>query len=308
MATEDEPDATPDAAAGSTSPTENQPDTRLSPLFEVLDELIVAAEESAASSSQSDDYLVDFDSNVLVRGIKGLKSARILIRAGQWEYSTAVARQIFELLINMEYLYSLANREAAVKRYSWFGFLQFFLSEQRRFDFMQERSPGKTPSDWENSVRSTLDAHFDEFKLAPRADGTPRWRSNWSGKTAKALAELSSDPMRAKQYDLLFSTWSEQTHATPSIFTSDLFDRYEEEVLGEAMTEVTRLLPSSFSLIGGQGRREAHTLSMVIVLFTQLWRILPNAPRPIEDEAENRLKKVKEFMARRVLHPLPIAD
>ncbi|WSA79402.1 DUF5677 domain-containing protein [Streptomyces sp. NBC_01799] len=308
MGTSDERDATHDAApGGATEWASIAPDARLQPLFEIVGEVIAAAELAAEAATEKTEN-VHFDVYVLERGIKALKSARLLVGAGHWENASAVARQLFELLVNMEHLGSFADREKAQSLYSGFGFVQFFLAELRRMEF--EKEHGRPPSSrWESAVREALDKFFNDFKLTPRADGSIRWRPSWSGKTTRALAELSLDPMREHQYELLFSAWSEQTHATPGVFATDLFDRYEVEVSAEALAKAEGVPPGRFPLLTGADRKAAQTLSMTITLFIQLWQQLPNVPQSSVEEINSRLGRVRMFMARKVFRPsLPIAE
>jgi hypothetical protein len=309
MTSSEEPDvAGSDPSVGAPEETDAAPDSRLQPLFDLAHDVAASSEEAVAAAAETEDYGTRFDSYVLERGIKGLKSAQLLISSGYWEHATAVARQLFEMLVNMEHLATSADRESALKLYNSFGLLQFFLAEMRRIDY--EKDHGR-PADtrWESSVKDALSRYFDHFKLPPRSDGKPRWRSSWSGKTTRALAESSTDPMRALQYELLFTAWSEQTHATPGVFTTELFDRFEEEVAAEAFAEIEEALRPSVALLTGVGRREAQTLAMTIVLFLQLWQRLPGVVPPRAEDVDSWLSRVRKFMALRVIRPrLPIAD
>ncbi|MER6531290.1 DUF5677 domain-containing protein [Streptomyces sp. NPDC001508] len=279
------------------------PDARMRPLFDVVDEVIVAAEQAVEAVADTEDHFVRSDSYVLARGINGVKSARLLISAGHWEHATALARQLFELLVNMEHFGSFGDRVEAQKLYTGFGLLQFFLAEFRRIEFEKGRGrPGGSP--WELSVKDYLENHCAEFKLPPRADGVVRWRSSWSGKTIRALAESSPDPMRVPQYELLFSAWSEQTHATPGVFANDLFLQYEEEVIAEALAEIEGIPPEFIPPIGGAARREVQTLSMATVLFMQLWQQLPNVNQP-GSRWPDWLERIKDFAGGK---GLPIAE
>lgn len=295
MATSEEHDAVRGAARGDTPGWAMiTPDVRMQPLFDVVGEVIVAAEQAAEAMTETKDHLVRSDSYVLTRGIKSLKSARLLVSAGHWEHATAVARQLFELLVNMEHFATFASREEAQQLHNGFGLLQFFLAELRRIEFEKKRGRA-ADTRWELSVRDFLDNHCTEFRLPPRADGTKRWRTSWSGKTTRALAESSPNPMRVTQYELLFSAWSEQTHATPGVFASDLFLQYEEEVIAEAFEEIDGVSPESLPLISGVVRREAQTLSMAIALFMQLWEQLPHVPQPEPERSRHWLEAIRAF-------------
>ncbi|MFE1781379.1 DUF5677 domain-containing protein [Streptomyces sp. NPDC059506] len=293
MATSDERDAT-DASCANRASTGQVPKTH--PIFEMAGEVISAAGLAAEPAAESADHLVHFDAHVLKRGIKGLEAARLLIGAGYWEYATSVARQLFELLVNMEYLGSFADRKKACRIHSGFGLFQFFLAESRRIEF--EIGRGRPAgSSWETSVKDFLDNHCADFRLTPRPDGSARWRTSWSGKTTRALAEASPDPMRVSQYELLFSTWSEQTHATPGVFVTDLFVRYEDEIIDEALAEVDGVPPEVLRAITGVGRREVQTLSMTNLLFLQLWQQLPNVRQPSSDEFSRWQATIKRHAA-----------
>ena len=279
------------------------PDARMQPLFDVVDEVVVAAEQTVGAVAEAEDHFVRCDSYVLARAINGVKSARLLIGAGHWEHATALARQLFELLVNMEHLGSFADRAEAQKLYNRFGFFQFFLAEFRRIEF--EKGRGRSVgTPWELGVKDHLENHCAEFKLPSRADGVVRWRSNWSGKTIRALAESSPDPMRVPQYELLFSAWSEQTHATPGVFAGDLFLKYEEEVIAEALAEIEGISPELLPPIGGAARRGVQTLSMATVLFVQLWQQLPNVTQP-GSRGLGWLERIKAFAGEK---GLPIAE
>jgi hypothetical protein len=79
----------------------------------------------------------------------------------------------------------------------------------------------------------------------------------------RRLAELSSHRLRKKQYELLFSSWSEQVHAAPGALLDDLFRR-EIDVAKIVRDDVTR---------------SAEALSMGVTLFLELAMLLPNLPQ-----------------------------
>ncbi len=249
------------------------------PLLGVADEVISAAEQASKSSAGAEEYSVLFDKSVLKRGIKGLDSVRLLIDAGHWEYATSATRQLFELLVNMEHLGSFADRDEALRIYNGFGLMQYFLAESLRIEFEKKRGR-PTGSSWELSVRNFLDNNCAHFKLPPRADGTVRWRKSWSGKTTRALAELSPDPMRVPQYELLFSTWSEQTHATPGAFATGLFIEYEDEIIAEALSKIDRIPLEISQVLAGARLRQVQTLGVTTLFFLQIWHQLPKVPQP----------------------------
>jgi hypothetical protein len=199
-----------------------------------------------------------FDLNVLVRANNLLKASRTLLADGHWEVAASAARQLFELLVNMEYLTSQADPEKERLRYAKFGLLQYAQSRLREMDYI--RATGRpVEEDQETFIRDLLAGKaFEEFRAR---DG--RWKSSWSGKSTKALAELSQEPMRIKQYDQAFVTWSEETHAAPIALLEGMLPRAEE---GWVERQIAK-----------DDRETGQMILMLVTLFLELWRILPGA-------------------------------
>ncbi|MFB8381056.1 DUF5677 domain-containing protein [Streptomyces rubiginosohelvolus] len=308
MSPKTDPKGAHDADAGGTSEPELETsDTMLAPLYDIADEVLAAA-DLAGRAEHEDTSSYSFDAHILERGRRGLQSAVLLTKAGYWENCSAVTRQIFELLVNIEHLNSFPNRDEAQGLYTRFGIFQYFLAESKRLSFEKER--GRPPNTrWENTVTDFLDGHCSAYKLPPRKDGTQHWQTHWSGRTTRALARSSPDPLRERQYELLFSAWSEQAHAAPGVFATGLFDLYEQEVWEEELAKVKGKLPENFPLLTGGDRRAAQTLGMGIVLFLQLRQQLPGVPQSTTEEIREFQNGVRKFMARKTSRPhLPIAD
>ncbi|WP_406078300.1 DUF5677 domain-containing protein [[Kitasatospora] papulosa] len=247
-------------------------------LLSVANKVLDAAEQASEQSATAKDYDTKFDMRILLRGTKSLDAVRLLINAGHWEYATSIARQLFELLVNIEHLNSLPDRSAAQDKYTGFGFVQFFLSESRRIEFDKQRGrPGAT--DWELAVTDFL-SKSSQFQFPPRADGTVRWQKSWSGKTTRALAESSPDPLRAAQYELLFSAWSEQTHAAPGSFTTSLFVAFEDQIIADEFPVGENVTFEKSRPLAGAGLRSAQTIGIATLFLLQLWHQLPNIRHP----------------------------
>lgn len=271
------------------------PRIRMADLFEVLDDLIDTSETSISASKGSDVPGEKFEYDILARGMLGLKSARLLLEAGFWEYATPIARQLFELLVNIEHVNSFGDHAMAVRRYNNFAILQYFLSEIRRIDY--EESKGSSAGvEFRTSIAGMVD-RFDEFRAQSKPDGTPRWRSSWSGKNTRTLAELSPNPARISQYELLFSAWSEQAHGSPSVFFGALWQALDDEEYYHPF------------FLRGTDHKIAQTLGMSIILFTQLWAELPILSKVSPKEFDSWTTPVEEFMRRRMVGaPLPISE
>jgi hypothetical protein len=104
------------------------PKTRLKSLLQLLVEIPAAAEQAMITATMPEDEtgkrLLMFDASVLVRASNALKVIRLLCEQAHWEFAAASVRQLFELVLNTEYLATQPDREAAIFRYSKYGLLQ----------------------------------------------------------------------------------------------------------------------------------------------------------------------------------------
>src|SRR5262245_8520508 len=111
-----------------------QPD-RLPKTFRVMHEVAHAADTSFGGSSIPVAPLSRFDISVFLRGANALKAARLLLTESFWETAAAAVRQIFELVVNVEYVRAQSDQQAAVFRFAKFGLLQEALAMQRRIHY-----------------------------------------------------------------------------------------------------------------------------------------------------------------------------
>ncbi|WTW96870.1 DUF5677 domain-containing protein [Streptomycetaceae bacterium NBC_01309] len=248
----------------------------------MLEDLIQAGEHACMTTPDSGDPLRRFDAEMLNRGVNSAKSVQLLIEQAHWETASAVVRQLFELLVNMEYVSAQDDRGAAVLKYCKFGLLQNVLARQRRATY--DVATGR-PVD--AAYRSLVDQlltgdAFDEFRAAPKADGSVRWRDSWSGHKTRYLAEQSVSPMRMHQYELLYTLWSEQAHAAPGAFINDLFRDTGPEWVEDAVRENdTKIL---------------ETIAMTATLFCDLWKNLPGVPEVDPQRALSWTSRLMEQM------------
>ncbi|MFJ9692667.1 DUF5677 domain-containing protein [Kitasatospora sp. NPDC101183] len=239
------------------------PKTRLRPAFKILEDVAAAGDRAAMATPGADDPVVRFDAEILIRGVNGLKSVRLLLEHGHWENAVAVTRQLFELLVNMEYLGTLGDRRQATLKYCRFGVLQLIDSKLREARY-NEKTGRPFDAEWVSKLELLRGNSFSDFQGKPKADGKVHFWQTWTGKKTKALAELSSSAMRAQQYDHLYSEWSEQTHATPSSLLDNIFRGADTDWVEEA--------------IATDDRKTVETIMMTVVLFMELWGELPNVP------------------------------
>jgi hypothetical protein len=238
------------------------PKTRLKSLFALLHDVITSSDRTLLGMEDADQPLVRFDVAMLQRGINTLKAVRLLTEHGHWEFAASATRQLYELVINMEYLATEADREEATFLYAKFGLLQAVQAQHREVIYNQRT--GRPIDEQRLAVlESMLEHTFPEFR-DERRDGSVKWPRNWSGKSTRELAEVSTNRMRTSQYEQLFTIWSEQTHAAPGALFDSLAQRAGQNWIEQ--------------VIARDDVRIAEMVTVAISLFLELWHMLPNAP------------------------------
>lgn len=230
-----------------------------------------SADKALLTTRNVGDQLVRFDVGILVRAINAVKSVRLLLEQAHWEFAAAAVRQLFELTVNMEYLADQPDRKQATFRYAKYGLLQMVRHEHQTA--LYNLKTGRPVDAGRLAVLESLLAHsFPEFRKKDRADGSPNWATSWCDRTTRNLAESSTEALRIDQYQMLFSTWSEQTHASPGALLDNFFHSGGEDW-------VEGVIASDDARIGEIG-------TMAIVLFLQLWTLLPHGPTLDATKAE----------------------
>jgi hypothetical protein len=240
---------------------------RLPETFRVMLEVARAADTPFEGQGIEATPLARLDVSIFMRGVNALKSTRLLLTESQWEFAAGIVRQLFELVVNVEYLRAQDDQEAAATRYAAFGRLQEIRSQQAELGY-RERTNRPVDEHRVTELESVLEqGWFDDFRTHTKK-GEVRWATSWSGLTTKALAEQSPNPLRVHQYKQLFSTWSEQAHGTPGALAPDLLGprigRTVELALTEDESEVSQIAV------------------MAVVLFIELWKLLPAIPQADE--------------------------
>ena len=228
------------------------PKRRLARTFSTLKDASAAGDSLLGEPLVPRQPLSIFDRGVLIRGVNALKSAHLLLEAMHWEFAAAPARQLFELLVNMEHLNVQDDREQSAIRYTKFGLLQ-------TADY--ERQTGRPVNEARVATLERMrDSGYEEFRVVKGQ----RSASSWSGKSTRELAEASpKQPLRKSQYHLLFVAWSEQVHAAPATLLGGFFPPNVENIDQLIAEDLTRV---------------AETGAMCVTLFTELWRQLPTLP------------------------------
>jgi hypothetical protein len=146
------------------------PKTRLKSLFALLHDVITSADRALLGTENADQPLVRFDVAMLQRGINTLKAVRLLTEHGHWEFAASATRQLYELVVNMEYLATEADREEATLLYAKFGLLQAVQAQHREVIYNQ--STGRPIDEQRLAVlESMLEHTFPEFR-DERRDGS----------------------------------------------------------------------------------------------------------------------------------------
>lgn len=233
------------------------PKDRLGALFDLLEEIALAGEAVLVGTPNAIEPPVRFDLSVLMRAINTLKGVRILLESSHWELASAGARQLFELLVNIEYIGSKPDREKATLRYAKFGLLQIALHELKSIEY--DEKTGRTIDKVRKAnVEKLLDQGFREFSK-PKG----RWATSWSGKNTWQLSKLSKHSLRQDQYRLLFGPWSEQTHGSPGAVIPNLFERLGEDGFEGAIRK--------------EDRESVELASLAVSLTIEIWQQLPYA-------------------------------
>jgi uncharacterized protein DUF5677 len=233
---------------------------------------------------ESHRRLVMFDAAMLVRGTNALKAVRLLCEQAHWEFAAGILRQMFELVINMEYLAEQPDRDAAIFRYAEFGLYQKVLHQH--LNLLYDQKTGRTIDTERQAVLGQmLEQTFPEFR---RVDdkGKLHVAPSWSGHSARHLAEQSKHRLRADQYELMFATWSEQAHAAPAALMDNIFPA------NRAIDDV----------VASDDARIAETVTVAITLFLELWMLLPNVP---ESDPLQRLEWTSRMTAEAQNHGAP---
>jgi len=237
------------------------PEARLGVFFEVLDDLISTSIGLAATT----DLTVADEQRVVLaalnRAVNILEASRVLLAGAHWEAASSQARQLFELLVNLEHISQQPDPQAARFKYAKYGLMQFAERTRRNLDY--ERATGRAvDEELAQQVAQVLASpDFDEFK-----DSKGKWLKSWSGRTTRRLAELSPSEMRLKQYEMLFSEWSEETHAAPGALIGAIVGRQETDWVERAVAE--------------DDREIGQLILLLVVLFLETTRTLEGVPTP----------------------------
>lgn len=185
------------------------------------------------------------------RALTLLQAARLLLEEGHWEVATGVARQLFEVLLNVEHVLAQSDPASAWDRYRRYGEAATLQAGLRKLKYAGQLGYADTDGEAEKIEGLLADAAYAEFKT-----GQGVVRPNWSGKKVAALARDSPREGRGDQYEFYYRTWSEQAH-------------------GSSSTLIEMLIPQPESgaherILAGVARESRHLIVMLLILFADL--------------------------------------
>ncbi|MFJ8935369.1 DUF5677 domain-containing protein [Streptomyces sp. NPDC102365] len=217
-------------ATGSRNPQAHlvrSPKTALKPLLALMREVAVTGERTLWATPDPTDRMVRFDTQILLRGTNSVKAVGVLLENGYWEHAVGVVRQLFELLVNMEYLAKQESRLDGMLLFARYGMLQMILAQHRRMSY--DKDTGRPIDDeFFTQLEWHMQNDFTDFR-ANTKDGSVKWVSSWCRRTTFDLAAASSDPMRKHQYNILYRVWSEEAHAAPGALISNIFQDSDDD-------------------------------------------------------------------------------
>lgn len=188
---------------------------------------------------------------VAERALTVLHGARLLMEEGHWELAAGAARQLFEVLVNVEHLLNQTDSEAGWESYRRYGEAQFFQAGLRKLKYAVANGYNDE-NDQIGVFEATLaDARFDEFRHQKG-----HIRDSWTGISLEKLASSSRVPDRTAQYRYFYRTWSEQTHGSPSSLISSITPRAASNGLEQELARV--------------GRESRQEIVILISLFADL--------------------------------------
>lgn len=262
------------------------PTRQMPEYFKVLD-TVVASGHAALSSAHGVLSPVDrMRLPVLDRAVMHLQAAQVLLKECHWESAAVVARQLFELLVNIEEVQQRSDPQVAWEEFTRYGIASAATSELAKIEYAKKQ--GYVDDNARASALRALLATppYDTLKVGGRG---------WSGKSVKTLSKHSANPDRKEQYGYFYSAWSDQVHSNPSA----LMRAIEPRVASEAEHHIRQMAYS-----------ETRSLIVMLVsLFCDLIDLL-GEPRLIPEgkrsEWREQLREANDvFMKRRALDSAP---
>lgn len=197
-------------------------------LFKTLDDVIDAAWNVIVSTESPASHAAQLELFLFHRALNALKASRLLLDQQHWEFVAPIVRQLYETDLNVEWLQSQPDRDAATFDFVSFGAVQRGLSKAATADY--DASTGRPVQEDSLAIRQRLAAAFPRFLTRGSTPEDPRFVPSWCRRNTRELAESSANPMRLPQYMNLYKgAWSEQAHASPVVHIGQMFEDSSRE-------------------------------------------------------------------------------
>lgn len=149
------------------------------------------------------------------------RSIVLLLEKDHWEDAAILTRSMFELLLNIEEIQrDTAIVESKSQQFLRFEMLQRYLHARAINQYDIDTGRLSNTDHKLSEVDKVAELLFRDF-LVKTQSGKKKWRTSWCGKNIWELAEASEQPIRKRQYDVLYSYMSAFSHSAPlSVMTT----------------------------------------------------------------------------------------
>jgi hypothetical protein len=153
----------------------------LAGMFHVLDDVIQETRSALLAEPWPESDEARFDRAVLARALNILEAEQILLPVAHWEAASGLARQLFELLVNVGEIGRHDDPAEARLRYGKFGILQEARDRLRRVEY--DRETGRQGND-------QFEAELDSLLASPDFEEFKQPNARWQVGKVCALARL----------------------------------------------------------------------------------------------------------------------
>lgn len=157
-----------------------------------------------------------------VRALNLYRSIVLLLKKDHWEDAAILTRSMFELLLNIEEIQrDKVTIEDKSLLFFRFNKLQQYLQAKAIHQYNVDTGRINNLDNKVEEIDKIAELLFPDFLITTKK-GKKKWRNSWCGRNIKELAEASEQqPLRKRQYDVLYSYMSAFTHSAPiSVMTS----------------------------------------------------------------------------------------
>lgn len=245
-----------------------KPRQHLRRYFVVLDSAIKAG---AAALTEAQGVVSQGQTARLVfldRAVTILQAGRLLLEEAHWEAASGVARQLFELLVNVEQLAAQPDAESAWSTYRSFGLMAVARRRKRALEYAVLQ--GFQDID---GLGLELDTYLQMSEFDQFRDKNGKLLDNWARLNVASLAAASPDDMRKAQYEYYYRSWSEHAHVSPSSLVPATIPQPAEGA-------VERILESAY-------RETRQLIVMLISMFSDLVQVLGQPPLVTDAEMDS---------------------